>query len=169
MPSRHRHFRLLKSKAVIRLGSVVCIVSIMIHSVSSGRAAILDHTVRGALSPPHTSRALGSAAQEGRYLRAVFEGCTRQPSGPRGNIGKLMREECREMQSGPKAKLLCPTNIDLAFLILRSDCHLPAMYWADKWLRSSAYNVGSKSASSLSTFQDEAYTLVLFCGSDPLP
>ncbi len=42
----------------------------------SVRAALFDHTVRGALSPPHASRALGSATQ-GR-LSARCEDCARQ-------------------------------------------------------------------------------------------
>ena len=31
--------------------------------ISCGRAAFFDHTVRSALSPPHTSRAPGAATQ----------------------------------------------------------------------------------------------------------
>ena len=35
--------------------------------ISEGGAATLDHTVWGALSPPHISKALGSDTQEGTF------------------------------------------------------------------------------------------------------
>ncbi len=80
------------------------------------RAALFDHTVRVALSPPHTSRALESATQghampktEIRNLRqATF------------TFGKPIQEGVPGLQQGPKAKLPRPT-----YSISRDDCHLP--------------------------------------------
>jgi hypothetical protein len=58
------------------------------------RAAIFDHTVRGALSPPHTSRAPGFAAQD--HARA------RDSNAAQGNtqdmeatLANLLRKECQ--------------------------------------------------------------------------
>ena len=58
------------------------------------RAAIFDHTVRGALSPPHTSRAPGFATQD--HARA------RDSNAAQGNtqdmeatLANLLRKECQ--------------------------------------------------------------------------
>jgi hypothetical protein len=74
-------------------------------------------TVRGALSAPHTSRALESATQghtQDRDSRAALGNTLRT----RGNF----QEGVPGMQRGQKAKPPRPT-----YSIFRSDCHLPAM------------------------------------------
>jgi len=64
----------------------------------------------------------------GRYLRAVVEGCRMQRSGHRSSIGNLKRKVFQEMQPGPKAKLLRPTNFDLAQRLLNR-CFFVTMQW----------------------------------------
>ena len=78
-----------------------------------------DHTVRGALSPPHTSRALGSATQghaRDRDLRAAL-GCARQRSGQEAHSGRSTMVATR-----PESQAAPPHNS-----IFQDDCHLPAM------------------------------------------
>jgi len=87
---------------------------------------------------PHLKGAGFSAAQED-----TRELCSKDAQGSlqdtEATSAKLLRKECREMQAGPKAKLLAPQ-----ILILRSDCHLPAMDWADKRFRSQTRGFASR-------------------------
>ncbi len=107
------------------------------------RAAILDYTVRGALSPPQTSRAPSFATQEHARMRdsnARFECCARQHPGHGGHFGKPIKEGVPGLQRGPKAK---PPR--LTYSIFRSYCHLPAMNSTDRRLRpvsSRFYQIG---------------------------
>ncbi len=88
------------------------------------RAAIFDHTLRGALSPPHTSRA----------PEFVPECDIRMPRRQRlrhgGHFGKPFKEGVPGLQRGPRAAPPRPT-----YSIFRSDYHLPAMDSADRRLR----------------------------------
>ena len=70
----------------------------------------LSFALMFALSPAPQLKGAGLSST-GRYLRVVFEGCTRQHSGHRGNIGKPMRKDVREMQPSRKAKLLSPHKV----------------------------------------------------------
>ena len=58
------------------------------------RAAIFDHTVRSALSPPHTSRAPGFATQDHARARDsnAAQGYTQDME---ATLGNLFRKECR--------------------------------------------------------------------------
>ncbi len=84
------------------------------------RAAIFDHTVRGALSPPHTSRRWDR--QLGDKPETDTRGLRQATLRTRGSFGKPIQEGVPGLQRGPKAKLARPTNS-----IFRDDCHLPAM------------------------------------------
>ncbi len=81
--------------------------SLLCHwrTVSSTQAAF-DHTVRGALSPPHTSRALESASEgqaRDRDSRAAL-------GNPQDTSHILLTYSRRiGLRRGPKAKLPCPT------------------------------------------------------------
>ncbi len=68
---------------------------------------------------PHLKGA--GIGNSGTSPRPRFEGCTRQPSG-KGIFGKTIQEGVPGLQRGPKAKQPRPT-----YLIIRDDCHLPAM------------------------------------------
>jgi hypothetical protein len=58
------------------------------------RAAIFDHTVRGALSPPHTSRALGFATQD--YARArVSNAAQGNSQDMEATLANLLGKECQ--------------------------------------------------------------------------
>ncbi len=57
------------------------------------RAAILDHTVQDALSPPHTSRAPGLATQDRAQARTnAAQGNTQDMEATSAN---LLRKECQ--------------------------------------------------------------------------
>ncbi len=58
------------------------------------RAAILDHTVRGVLSPPYTSRALGFATQDHAQARDsnAAQGNTQDM---KATLAILLRKECK--------------------------------------------------------------------------
>ncbi len=78
---------------------------------------MFDHTVRGALSPPHTSRAPGFATQD--HAQAQDSNAdARQHPGHGGHFGKPIKEGVPGLQRGPKAR---PPR--LTYSILRSDCH----------------------------------------------
>ncbi len=81
------------------------------------RAAMFDHTVRGALSPPHPTSVSGFATQDHAQVRDsnAAEGNTRHG----GHFGKPIKEGVSGLQRGPKAKPSRPTCS-----IFRSDRHL---------------------------------------------
>jgi hypothetical protein len=93
------------------------------------RAAIFDHTVRGALSPPNTSRAPGFATQDHAQARDsnAAQGNTQDMEATSAN---QFRKEC---QGCSEARM--PSRPRLTYSIFRSDCHLPAMDSADRRLR----------------------------------
>jgi len=72
------------------------------------RAASFDHTARGALSPPRTSR------RWDRQLRdkpeTEIRGLRKAALRTRGNFGKPGQEGVPGLQRGPKAKLHRPTT-----------------------------------------------------------
>ncbi len=94
------------------------------------RAATFDHTVRGALSPPHTSRAPGFATQDhARVGDSNAAQGTRLHPGHGGHFGKPVRRECQGCSEARRPSHPAPT-----YSIFRSDGHLPAMVSADRRL-----------------------------------
>jgi hypothetical protein len=92
-------------------------VNILVNVYFRERIALLDHTVRGALSPPHTARALGSATQghsRDRDSRAAL-----------GNPQK--KRHIRQTYSGRSARDATRPESQAAYSIFRCHCHLPAM------------------------------------------
>ncbi len=73
------------------------------------RAAILDHTVPEALSPPHASRAPGSATQDHAQARAsnAAQGNTQEMEATSANLFRKECQHCGETrrQSSPPLKI----------------------------------------------------------------
>jgi hypothetical protein len=64
-------------------------------------AAIFDHTVRGALSPPHTSRALGFVTQDHAQARdsSAAQSNTRDMKATSANLLRKECQSCSEAES----------------------------------------------------------------------
>ncbi len=65
-----------------------------------------DHTVRGALSPVHTSRTAAGIGNSGTFLKPRFEGCARQPPGQEAHSANIFRKECKDCNEVRKPS--CP-------------------------------------------------------------
>jgi hypothetical protein len=96
------------------------------------RAALFDHTIRGALSSSHTPRFAG-ISNSGPCPSSRFERCPRQQLEYGGHFGKPLKKGASTvpgLQPGPKAK---PPR--LTYSIFPNDCHLPTMDSADRRFR----------------------------------
>ncbi len=92
----------------MNVGHLLIFVSVLASTDFRVRVAILDHTVRGAFSPPHTASAPGFATQDHAQARDS-NAAQSDTQDKEATLANLFGKECQGCGGGPKAKPPRPT------------------------------------------------------------